>query len=403
MRIRGIFLTMVILASIMVFLGSVPCYAGEAKGVTKDTIIMGHLNADTGPIAKDSQGISEAIKNYIRYINEQGGIHGRKIKFVSEDTGYSIPRAMAAFKKILYKDNVFTIFGPTSTGEATVLLPQVQKEKICTVMISPAEHMFKPFKRYVFHFVCSYENQIKILFDYILKDMKAKFPNPRIAIVYPDVEVGKSAAREAQIQAKVFNVELREEILNMGSLDASSQVMNLKRYKPDFVIIQHVIAPASLLLREARKLKLETNFLGTMLSTNADTIALSKDAAQGYVGIQAFRSWYSNTPGAKKMREITLKLRPGTDKPYRSEYYTFGWVNAILFVEGMKRAGKDLNNESLVNAMETIKNFDPWGLSGSVTWGSDDREGAESVFFSKADVDNGMLVAISDWKKPLPR
>jgi branched-chain amino acid transport system substrate-binding protein len=261
--------------------------------------------------------------------------------------------------------------------------------------------MFNPFKRYVFHHVLTYENQIKILFDYILSDMKVK--KPKIAIVYPDVEAGKSGAREARKQAEIFGVELHEEILNLDSLDATSQVLSMKRYKPDFVIVQNLIAQASLLLRDARKFGFKTNFLGTVISTNSDTIALSKEAARGFVGVHPFRSWYSDAPGAKKMRDITLKLHPGTEKPWRSEYYTLGWVNAMLFTEGMKRAGKDLNNENLVNAMESMKEFNTWGLSGPVTWGSDDREGSESGILYKADVDTGMMVAISDWRKPLPR
>ncbi|MEW6616769.1 MAG: ABC transporter substrate-binding protein [Thermodesulfobacteriota bacterium] len=374
---------------------------GETRGVTKDTIIMGHLNADTGPIAKDSQSVSEGIRNYVHYINEQGGIHGRKIKIISEDTGYSIPRAMAAFKKLLYKDKVFTFFGPTSTGEATVLQSQIQKEKLCTVAISGAEQMFNPFKRYTFHLATSYENQVKILFDYIFTDMKAEKPN--VAVVYPDVEFGKSGAREARKQAKIFGVELHEEILDLSALDATSQILSMKRYKPDFVIVHHVIAPASLLLRAAKKFGFKTNFLGTSLDTQRDVVVLSGNATRGFVGATLFRPWYEDTPAVKKMRDITLKLRPGTEKPLRSEHYTFGWVNAMLFTEGMKRAGVDLNNDSLVNAMETVKDFDAWGLSGPITWGPDDREGSESCILYKADVDNGMLVAISNWKKPLPR
>ncbi|MEW6615604.1 MAG: ABC transporter substrate-binding protein [Thermodesulfobacteriota bacterium] len=380
------------------------CYTavlGETRGVTKDTIIMGHITADTGPVAKDAQAISEGIRNYVSHLNEQGGIYGRKIKIISEDSGYSIPRALTAFKKLLSKDMVFTLFGPTSTGEATALFSQIQKEKICTLQISPGGHMFDPFKRYVFHYVLTYENQVKILFDYILSDMKAK--NPKIAIVYPDVEAGKSGAREARNQAKIFGVELQEEVLNLNSLDASSQVLSMKRYKPDFVIVHNLIAQASLLLREARKLGFKTNFLGTLISTNSDTIALSKEAARGFVGVHPFRSWYNDAPGVKKMRHITLKLCPGTEKPWRSEYYTLGWVNAMLFTEGMKKAGKDLTNENLVNAMESIKNFDAWGLSGPVTWGTNDREGSVSGILLKADVDNGIVVPISGWREALPR
>jgi branched-chain amino acid transport system substrate-binding protein len=103
------------------------------------------------------------------------------------------------------------------------------------------------------------------------------------------------------------------------------------------------------------------------------------------------------------MKVITLKIHPGTEKRPRSENYTFGWVNAMLFTEGMKRAGRDMDNEKLVNAMETIKNFDTWGLTGPVTWGPNDREGSETAILCKADVNKGVMVAISDWRKPLPR
>ena len=380
------------------------CYGeifAETRGVTKDTIIMGYISADTGPVAKDSQSVSEGIRNYVHYINEKGGIHGRKIKIISEDSGYSIPRAMAAFKKLLYRDKVFTIFGPATTSETLPLFPQIQKEKMCILPPNMSEHMFKPFKRYIFQHYATCENQTKILFDYILRDKKAE--KPKITVVYYDLESGKVVAREAQRQANIFGVELHEEILNLNALDATSQVLSMKSYKPDFVIVHDHIAQTSLLLRAAMKFGLKTNFLGTIINTCLDTIELSKEAAGGFVGAHPFRSWYNDIPGAKKMRDITLKLRPGTEKPWRSEYYTIGWVNALLFLEGMKRAGRDLNSENLLNAMEGMKEFDPWGLSAPVTWGTDDREGSESCMLYKADVDNGIMVAISDWRKPLPR
>jgi branched-chain amino acid transport system substrate-binding protein len=373
----------------------------ETRGVTNDTIILGRMTADTGPIARDSQSISEGIKNYMSYINEQGGIHGRKIKLIPEDTGYSIPRAFAAFKKLLYRDRVFTISGPTSSGETAALYSQFQKEKICGLPMSASESAFNPFKRYIFMFMLTFENQVKILFDYMLVDMKAR--NPKVAVLYPDIEVGKAVIAEARKQANIYGVKLTEEVLNMNALDATTQVLSIKKSNPDFVIVQNHVALASLFLRTARKLGLNSNFLGTIMSTNDDVIALSKEAASGFVGVHGFAVWYNDTPGARKMRDITLKLCPGTEKPYRSAYYTMGWVNAMLFTEGMKRAGKDLNNEKLVDAMETIKDFDPWGLSGPVTWGPDDREGAESGLLYKADVDGGRMLTIGSWRKPRPR
>jgi branched-chain amino acid transport system substrate-binding protein len=394
------------IAIVLVFQFLLFCHGAvlaETRGVTKDTILMGYSTANTGPAAKESQSISEGVENYVRYVNEQGGIQGRKIKIIAEDTGYSIPRALAVFKKLVYKDGVFTIFGPTGSGEVVAMLSQFEKQKVVIMPVSPAEVVCKPFKRHIFNFVLTYENQIKLLFDYILVDMKAKYPNPKVAIVYPDLELGNAGAKEAKRQAKIYGVELHEEILNVNSLDATSQALSVKKYKPDFVIMHNLFGPTCLFLKDARRFGIKTNFLGTLLSTNLDVINLAGKAANGLVGVNPFRSWYEDAPGPKKMRDITLKLRPGTEKPWRSEYYTAGWVNAMLFTEGMNRAGRDLNNESLVDALETVKNFDPWGLMGTVTWGPDDREGAESGVFYKTDVENGRLVAISDWRKPRPR
>ncbi|MFH1623678.1 MAG: ABC transporter substrate-binding protein [Pseudomonadota bacterium] len=175
------------------------CYSAisaETRGVTDDTIKMGHLTADTGPIAKDSQSLTEGARNYIRYINQEGGINGRKIELVAEDSGYSIPRAISAFKKLLYRDKVLTFVGPTSTGESTALFSQVAKEKVVIIPFSGSETMAKPFKRYVFGFTLTYQDAIKILFDYAIEDLKTK--NAKMAIVYPDVEFGKVGLKEAE-------------------------------------------------------------------------------------------------------------------------------------------------------------------------------------------------------------
>jgi branched-chain amino acid transport system substrate-binding protein len=380
------------------------CYTavlGETRGVTKDTITVGYLTANTGPIAADSQALSSGARNYIRYINEQEGINGRKIKVIYEDTGYSIPRAIAAFKKLLYKDNVLTFFGPTSTGESMVLFSQIEKEKICTLTISPAQQMFKPLHRYVFHAFLSYENCVEILFDYIINDMKAK--KPKISIVFPNIEAGRAATKVANERAKILGAELQEVILEMGELDATSQVLSIKRFNPDIVIIHGLVQQASLFLRDARKFGLKTNFLGTLLSTNEDIIPLAKEAYKGFVGVHGGRSIYEDAPGAKKMREITLKFYPGKEKSYSSKLYTYGWAYAILFMEGIKRAGKDLDNENLVKALEGMNGFSPWGLVGPVNWSPNNREGSRSGILYKPDIDKGILIPISDWRTPLSR
>ncbi|MDY7030985.1 MAG: ABC transporter substrate-binding protein, partial [Thermodesulfobacteriota bacterium] len=93
----------------MVFLWSADGHCESARGVTDDTIKVGAVIAMTGPGAGTLFPYQEAFKNYFRYVNEQGGIHGRKVKLIVEDDRFTIPASIAAYKKLLYKDSVLAI------------------------------------------------------------------------------------------------------------------------------------------------------------------------------------------------------------------------------------------------------------------------------------------------------
>ncbi|KAF0117295.1 MAG: branched-chain amino acid transport system substrate-binding protein [bacterium] len=97
-------------------------------------------------------------------------------------------------------------------------------------------------------------------------------------------------------------------------------------------------------------------------------IGLAGSAAKDFFGVHPYSSWYDDNPGTAEMRKITLGYHPGTEKPYRSKNYSAGWVAMKLLCEGIKRAGKDINGEKFVDAMETIKNFDTKGICGLITY-----------------------------------
>ena len=127
----------------------------------------------------------------------------------------------------------------------------------------------------------------------------------------------------------------------------------------------------------------------------------AKKGAEGYIAAHTLSSWYDDTPGMAELRKITLKYKPGTEKPYRSKFYTQGWQNGMIFTEGIKRAGKDLNNESFVDSLETLKNFNTGGLSAPVTYTqTSHKAGVESKFY-RGDLEKGILIPITGWKRPL--
>ncbi|MDY7032110.1 MAG: ABC transporter substrate-binding protein, partial [Thermodesulfobacteriota bacterium] len=103
--------------------------------------------------------------------------------------------------------------------------------------------------------------------------------------------------------------------------------------------------------------------------------------------------------GMVKLREITLKYHPGTERPYRSKNYSVGWVMTNVLYEGIRRAGKELDNETLVEALETFRNFDTQGICGPITYTSKSHEGLKHVKVFRGDPERRTLVPITEWRK----
>ena len=219
--------------------------------------------------------------------------------------------------------------------------------------------------------------------------------------MYPDNEFGKSGLEVARKAVKRLQSKLlTEEVHGVGDLDATSQILSLKKVKAEYVVLQKLTPAIVGILRTAKRFNYKATFLATCYGATEDTVAMSGDTAENFIGVRTYASWYEDTPGMAKLREITLKLHPGTEKPMRSKFYTAGWIPTLILCEGLKRPGKDLNNESLIKALESIRGFDMEGVCGPITYGPKDRKGSEFSRLYKADVKNGLLTPISGWITP---
>lgn len=373
-----------------------PVHAKNVRGVTDDRITIGGMGDMTGPAASQALHAIQAWKNYFRYVNEQGGINGKKINLKLEDDRYAIPATIAGFKKLVYKDEILVLLGPLVTGGIVALAPQVQKERMPDIVPNSAEEVVNPPKRYIFNTGATYPDNMKLIFNYIMKNYK----NPRIAYVYPDNEAGKSGYRAVMERTKHYNTEIvTSEVLNFGAIDATSQVLNLKRKKAEHIIILGITSHAAVLLRSSNKLGLDARFYGSTYTCDEDIITLAGKAARNFIGAQCFNSWYDDSPQMKRVREITLKYHPGTEKPYRLKLYVQGWVMCQILEEAIKRAWNDLNGETLVSALESFNNFET-GLCPPLTYGPDRRKASDYQRLFKVDIEKEIFVPITDWVRP---
>jgi len=374
-------------------------FSKEVKGVTDSEIRIGAIYDQTGPATPVTVPASKAFKNYFQWVNEKGGINGRKIKLIIEDDRYSIPATISAYKKLLLKDQVLAILGPASSAGIFALTSAILKDKMPCVIPPSSDRVVIPPKRYMFASGPTYEDQIQLIFQYIVRDLKKK--NPRIAFVYNDTEHGKLGFKAAEKYKDKYGIDIVSiEIVNPGVLDATSQALNIKRRNPDFILMHLLVDNSIVIMKSAMQMGITgIPFLGTQYTCTEDTVKVAGKAASNYTGIAIYSSWYDKGSAMEEMRKVTLKYNPGTEKPYRPKAYTQGWGDATILAEGIKRARKDIDGEALVDALEAIKDFDMRGLCGSVTFGPDNHKGSKYVKMYKANVKKGLLTHISDWIK----
>jgi len=144
-----------------------------SPGITDEEILIGNIQDLSGPIKELGFLIPAGSQLYFDYVNEKGGVHGRKIRMVTEDHQYNPQKAIVAAKKLIEKDQVFCLYNVIGTSTAEAIRPILEETGV--PLIAPATNsssmsdMTRPAAKYIFHTDAGYDLQTRVLIDYILK------------------------------------------------------------------------------------------------------------------------------------------------------------------------------------------------------------------------------------------
>ncbi len=374
--------------------------AGAARGVTDDTIKLGLILVKTGPVAALGLPDGHGMVDYMKYLNEQGGVHGRKIDVIWEDDEFQPPKSVAALQKLIHRDKVLTVITTGGSQQTIANMKTIEEYKLSNVPNALMREFFDPYHPYIFAMGALYETQFQCMVDYIFNDLKEK--NPRIGVVYTKKEYGKIGLNAIRERAKAYGVDLVNElVLPTGAVDASSQVLTLQQNKVDYVITCDVLPPIISFLKTTEKYNYKPKAVfGFNWATDDMIVKACGKAAENYIGANFVGGWSDNTPGVKLAREIAKKYGRDEKSIGLTSLYLHGIGASLLFGEAFKRAGRDLNPDSLKAAFETFKNFDSGGIFPPLTYTDKSHAPPEMVKLFKADVPNKRLKAITDWRKP---
>ena len=381
---------------VLLFLNAVSASGEGVRGVSSDFIKIGIITDLTGPISDSSIPYSKGAETYLRHISDQGGIHGRKIKTIKEDDRYSIPSGIAAFKKLVFKDKVLACIGPESPM-SVALMSQIEKYRVPMIVYSEMSIMTDPLKRYIFPPVGSFRAQSILLVDYAVRDLGAK--DARIGFLVAAGAYYTEFLTAVQDAARFHGVKVvAEGVLDVGAIDATSQVLAMKRAGANFMFIANSVGANVALLKDSKRYGYQPTFLGIDPVCADKIIGLTGKACENLIAAHGFASWYEDSPSLKKMRKTTLQYYPKTK--HQPRHYTWGWVSSMVLAEGLKNAGKDLTIDGLVKGLEKMSNFDTGGLSSPITFTSTDHRGGRYYKLNKPDFEKGYFVPVTDWRKP---
>ena len=371
----------------------------STPGVTDDTIRIGYTMPMSGPIGYIGGQTAKGAEAIFDKYNQQGGIYGRQLELIIYDSGLDAGQALANYRKLIQEDEVFAVlFGFGSFIPPAYPLFEEEQVPWLFPMAPPYNVMF-PARKYLFSMFPTTATQVMTQIKWIVDEGKWD----RLAVIYGDSASGQTGLEGVQRELEGTDVELvAAEAIQTTATTAAVQVAKIARADADIILIMGMThAPAVLSVREIQKVGLDADIMLGQPITGAITISLLEGLERdGILG-----SWWGNLEYIDKYRDdATPRMQECADTlfAYAPGYFEANNIggnvehalSVELFIEALKRAGRDLTREGLIEAMESFDNYDT-GKGSFATFNPTRREGIAGGIM--AEIQGDRWVPISDW------
>lgn len=324
----------------------------QTPGVTPTTVVIGQSAAFTGPAAQLGIQMNAGAKAYFDHVNKQGGVNGRTIELRTRDDKYESNLAAENTKKLIDEDKVFALFGYVGTPTSAAALPIFTEAKVPFIApFTGAELLRDPFNKQIFNLRASYYDETeKIVEQLVSVGIK------NIAVFYQNDAYGKAglAGIERAMNRRKMKIAATSTV-ERNTKDVSAAVKAIHGVQADAVVMISAYTSIAAFVREMKKAGSGAQFHNvSFVGAKALSDALGDEGHGVAISQVVPFPWNPGIPVVKEYQQI-LKAAGSTDYNFTS---LEGFLAAKVFVEGLKRAGRDLTREKFVAALETMGNVD---------------------------------------------
>ena len=371
--------------------------AQTAPGVTEKEIAIGSCAALEGPSSGLGRQTVAGAKAYFSMINDEGGVHGRKLRLISYDDSYDPAKTQACFDRLL-ADKVFALGFFVGTPTALKYLPLAEENKIPIVgLFTGAQTLYTPLRHWVVNVRASYFDETREQIDGVWKALGYK----KIGVIYPDDAFGTAVLEGVKEALKAHEAEpAAVASYQRQTARADAAISSVRAANPQAVVVvgpPNTVAP---ILKQAHAAGWKPLFLTVSFVGTDELITGAGADADGMVVTQVVPPYYlTDLKSVAQYRRALAQYFPSERPNFVS---LEGFVDALVLVEGLKRAGKDLTREGLIRGIESIHQLDVGlGPQLKLDYSAKDHKGFDHVIPSV--IRSGRPVPFTDWASVAPK
>ncbi len=322
----------------------------QSQGVSPGEIVVGSIQDLSGPIAGFGKQVRLGMTLRVDEINEQGGIGGRKLKLLVEDSAYDPKKAVLAAQKLVNQDRIFAMIGHIGTATNNAAMPvQFEKNVINFFPVTAAREMYEPLHRLKYAYAVAYYDQVRVFLPLIVQDKGLK----KVCTIYQDDEFGLEVLRGGEAGLKTLGMDFTEKTsYKRGATDFSSQVARMKAAGCELVLLGTIIRETIGTIGESRKTGFSPIFLGSSAAYTDLIHKLGGKAMDGLYATMGQQHPYLDEASQKiAFWANKYKTRFNEDPTVFSVY---GYQAIDTFAAAAAKAGANLNTDSFVKAMDSL-------------------------------------------------
>jgi len=351
--------------------------ADSVRGVTDTEIVIGTITDLSGVTAVQGVNNSDAIRMAFDEANAKGGVHGRKIKYVVEDNQYTVPRAVQAMNKLLNSDNVFITLDDGGTPMNDANMPAQFAKGVPNVFpLTAARSMYEPYNRLKFAQFASYYDQMRSAVKYFAEHRGRK----AFCVMYQDSDFGKDVLAGVVAQTEAMGTKIVATTAHKPTdTDFNAPVTKLHDAGCDVVMLGTIVRDTNIIIQTARKMNWSVDLVGQFAAYDTAVANLPGGATEGFFCMTPALYAYPDDP-RPAVQDFAKRYRAkyNRDPNFHGEV---GYTAAQLVLLALDRAGRDLNVDSFIKAMESVHDYkDIFG--SELSFGPDQHHGSTRSFLT---------------------